>query len=95
MSTSEDILAAFNRQDAKFRRACQQIRLLNRRIDDAQVRYDRGYSANQRSYRYTLRLQLATLEGTRNMFYEYACRRQLMAAGLELSTDTEEASTEH
>jgi hypothetical protein len=58
--------------DAKFQRACNQIRLLNHRIKDKQVRYNRAYKVNQRSWWYTLRLQLASMEGMRNMFYEYA-----------------------
>ena len=101
MATSNnDTLAVFHSQDHKFRKACQQIRLLNHRIEDTQARYDRAYSNNQRSYRYTLRLQLATLEGMRNMFYEYACCRadeleelqeKLIAAGyISDTSDTEE-----
>lgn len=93
-------LTTFHKADRKFRRACQQIRLLNHRIEDAQIRYDRAYATSRRSFRYTCRLQLATLEGMRNMFYEYACNRadelealqeDLIAAGLiSDSSDTEE-----
>lgn len=61
--------------DKKFRRACKQIMLLNQCIEDKQTRYNRAHRNNQRSWRYTLRLQLATLEGMRNMFYEYAHKR--------------------
>ncbi len=49
--------------------------MLNRRIEDIQVRYDRAFSAGRRSFRYSHRLKLATYEGMRNMYYEYACRR--------------------
>ena len=49
--------------------------MLNRRIEEVQVRYDRAFSSGQRSFRYTHRLKLATLEGMRNMYYEYACLR--------------------
>lgn len=100
MESSNQALATFRMTDRKFRRACQQIRLLNHRIEDAQIRYDRAYKTNRRSFRYTCRLQLATLEGMRNMFYEYACNRadelealqeDLIAAGLiSDSSDTEE-----
>jgi len=100
MDSSNPALATFRMTDRKFRRACQQIRLLNHRIEDAQIRYDRAYKDNRRSFRYTCRLQLATLEGMRNMFYEYACHRadelealqeDLIAAGLiSDSSDTEE-----
>ena len=58
----------------KFRKACSQVILLNNRIQDAQIRYDRAVKANRKSYRYVGRLNLATLEGVRNMIYEYAAR---------------------
>jgi len=49
--------------------------MLNRRIEEVQVRYDRAFSSGRRSFRYSHRLKLATYEGMRNMYYEYACRR--------------------
>jgi hypothetical protein len=61
--------------DDKFNKSCKQIRLLNIKIKEKQERYNRAYKFKQRSWRYTLRLQLATLEGMRNMFYEYAYQR--------------------
>lgn len=39
------------------------------------MRYDKARQDNRRSYRYTLRLRLASYEGVRNMFYEYASRQ--------------------
>ncbi|KAK2158234.1 hypothetical protein LSH36_174g03078 [Paralvinella palmiformis] len=48
---------------------------MGQKIEFLQVRYDRAFQAHERSFRYTYRLQLATLEGMRNMYYEYACRR--------------------
>ena len=61
--------------DRKFRLACRQVVILNNRIADLQARYDRALRVDRKSFRYTLRLQLATTEGTRNMFYEYARRK--------------------
>ena len=49
------------------------------------VRYNQATHDEQRSWRYTLRLQLATLEGVRNMFFEYAHR---YADELEALQDT-------
>ena len=60
--------------DRKFRRACAQIVLLNNEIEALQTRYNRAMKTNRRSFRYSIRLRLATLEGIRNMFYEYASR---------------------
>ena len=75
ISDDEYMLNSFQTLDRKFRRACHHIRVLNRQIEDFQVRYDRAFSAGRRSFRYTHRLKLATCEGMRNMYYEYACRR--------------------
>lgn len=60
--------------DRKFRKACSQIVLLNNEIEALQARYNRTMKNNRRSFRYSIRLRLATLEGIRNMFYEYASR---------------------
>ena len=96
-SSTEYLISEMRILDKKFRRACRQIVLLNNKLEGLQVRYDRAYKVNRRSFRYSIRLQLATLEGMRNMFYEYACRRadelealqdQLVDAGV--MSDTEE-----
>ncbi len=70
--------------DRKFHKACDQIRLLNRHINNLQTRYDRAFHANQRSFKYNLRLKLTTYEGVRNMYQEYARRR---AEELEIMKD--------
>ncbi len=72
---SDTMMTSFQKLDRKFRRSCHHIRMLNRRIQEVQVRYDRAFSSGQRSFRYSHRLRLATYEGMRNMYYEYACRR--------------------
>jgi hypothetical protein len=72
---NDPMIMSFRHLDGKFRRSCHHIRMLNRRIEDIQVRYDRAFSAGRRSFRYSHRLKLATYEGMRNMYYEYACRR--------------------
>ena len=59
----------------KFRKSCEQIKLLTRRLDLLQIRYNKAKRDDMKSFRYTQRLQLATVEGTRNMFYEYAVRQ--------------------
>ena len=61
--------------DRKFRRSCHQVSLLNQRIKDKKTRYDRASRGNLRTFRHTLRIQLATLENMRDAFYEYAARR--------------------
>jgi hypothetical protein len=59
----------------KFRKSCEQIKLLTRRLDLLQIRYNKAKRDDMKSFRYTQRLQLATVEGTRNMFYQYAVRQ--------------------
>ena len=95
----DETIAKMRALDSKFKLACKQILVLNQRIKDKQVRYNRAYKVNQRSWRYTLRLQLATMEGVRNMFYEYAYKRAdelealqdiLEEAGVMESGDDEE-----
>lgn len=58
--------------ERKFKKSCGQIFLLNKQLEDMQERYRKAKIANFRCFRYNLRLKLAVVEGTRNMFYEYA-----------------------
>lgn len=72
MADDEQMLGSFQTLDCKFRRACHHVRVFNRRIEHVQLRYDRAFAAGSRCFRYTHRLKLATFEGMRNMYYEYA-----------------------
>ena len=56
----------------KLRKACKQIKLLNCHMEATQMRYHKAKEENFRSFRYNLRLRLAVIEGTRNMYYDYA-----------------------
>ena len=58
--------------ERRFRKACDQIVMLNQRLGDVQKRYKNAKKANDRAFRYNLRLKLAVIEGARNMFYDYA-----------------------
>lgn len=71
----QNLLDQLKQLNKKFRLSCNQVVLLNNEIEYMQNRYDRAVSEKRRSFRYFLRLQIATLEGVRNMFYEYACRK--------------------
>jgi hypothetical protein len=64
----------------KFRKSCEQIKLLTRRLDLLQIRYNKARRDDMK--RYTQRLQLATVKGTRNMFYESAVRQAKEVAEL-------------
>ena len=86
--------------NCKFRHACKQVRQLNVLISTLQRRYDRAVRDNCRAVRYNLRLRLATCEGVRNMFYEYAVQtaedlellqERLVDHRLDADTDDEES----
>lgn len=68
----------------RFRKACDQIVMLNKRLGDVQKRYKMAKRNNNRSFRYNLRLKLAVIEGSRNMFYDYAYAKADQVAGLRM-----------
>ena len=90
MKATRELIYKIRDINKKFRVACSQLILLNNAIDEAEVRYHRAQAAERRSYRYTLRLKLCTLEGVRNMFYEYASSHadELEKLQLKLYEDT-------
>lgn len=59
--------------DRKYRKACSQVVLLQQRMEDKKVRYERL----RRRGRDTLmvRMELATLEGVKSVFREYVRRK--------------------
>lgn len=65
-------LVSLNRQICQ---ACDQVVMINTQIKDLEVRYDRAADEKRKSFRYSLRLRLATLEGTRTMYLEYAKKK--------------------
>lgn len=66
----------------QFRSACDQIVLLNKRMEAVLFRYNAARDSANRSFRYKLRLRLAVVEGIRNMFYEYANIKALQIVNL-------------
>ncbi len=68
--------------EQRFRRACDQIVTLNQRLGEVQKRYKKAKNANNRAFRYNLRLKLAVIEGVRNMFYDYAYMKADQVADL-------------
>ena len=72
MKVSLDKRFTLSDAERRFRRACDQIVLLNQKLGEVQKRYKKARSINNRSFRYNLRLKLAVIEGARNIFYDYA-----------------------
>ena len=67
---SSEVFETYTKMEVKFEKACTQLKNLNARIAEVQLRYDRAASANRRSFGYNLRIQLVELEGVRNMYYQ-------------------------
>lgn len=61
--------------EVRFKKACNQINLLNRKMESIHKRYNCAKKNNHRVFRYKLRLRLAVVEGLRNMYYEYANKK--------------------
>ena len=69
-----EIMDQYSKLQAKFQQACSQVILLNNKIVDANVRYTQASKSTNKTFMYTGRLKLMTLEGVRNTIYEYAAR---------------------
>lgn len=69
------LYADLNEAETRFKRACEQVVLLNDKLEGLQRRYDKAVQENHRSFRYNLRLKMASVEGVRNAYYEYACEK--------------------
>lgn len=91
--------------ERRFRKACDQIVLLNQKLGAVQKRYKSAKNDNNRSFRYNYRLKLAVIEGVRNMYYDYAyakadevakLRRELFNESVEIvsGSDSEYISDE-
>lgn len=70
-----DLQTKLLRAENQFRKACDQIILMNVKLRDCNVRYRRAKRKNMKSFRYPLRLRLAVVEGVRNMYFDYATKK--------------------
>ena len=69
------LYANLNEAETRFKKACEQVVLLNDKLEGLQRRYDKAVQENHGSFRYNLRLKMASVEGVRNAYYEYACEK--------------------
>ena len=72
MASTCALVNQIRQKDRKFRRACQQVELLNIQLTDLKQRYKRAARVDRKSFRCSVRLRLASMEGVRNMMYKYA-----------------------
>ena len=70
-----ELKTKLERLETNFRRACDQIVLMNKKLEACNVRYRRAKRCDTKSFRYPLRLRLSVTEGVRNMYYAYAQRK--------------------
>lgn len=89
--------------ERRFKRACEQIVQLNYSLDALQNRYNKAKKDNNRSFRYSLRLRIAVVDGMRNTYYEYAhkkaesvaaLRQELFGEVVEIVTDESSSDVE-
>ena len=58
--------------ERKFKVACKQIVILNNQIRELKTRYQSAADKDQYRFRCAVKLRIATIEGVRNMYFEYA-----------------------
>ncbi|WAR19789.1 hypothetical protein MAR_001627 [Mya arenaria] len=75
LMTIAEMQATLEQEERKFRRACDQIVLLNERLSSRQFWFKLARDNNRKSLRYPLRLRLAVVDGIRNMYYDYATQK--------------------
>ena len=61
--------------ERRFERACEQIVQLHYSLEALQQRYNKAKKDNHKSFRYSLRLRIAVVDGMRNMYYDYAHKK--------------------
>ena len=83
-------LADLQDAETKFRRACDQILLLNKQMDDFKDKYSQAKNDNYRGFRYNLRLKLSVIEDVRNMYYDCAYMKAEKVAALRQNLFGEE-----
>ena len=83
MEDAYTVLCNIRARNKVFRRACSQVILLNHQIEAAKARYDRARAVKRLSFRYSNRLKLTSLEGVRNLVYEFACVKCEEIEGLQ------------
>ena len=68
--------------ERRFKRACEQVVLLNHKLSDLYFRYNKALKESQRSFRYSLRLKISVLEGVINRYRDYAHEKAHIIADL-------------
>ena len=56
----------------RFQRACDQIVLMNHKMETLNWKYEQAVGASQKHIRYTIRMRMLVLEGILQMYCRYA-----------------------
>ena len=72
---SKELRQKISHAETRFRNGLEQIVSLSRHLDLLQSKYNQALKAQQRSFRFTYRIQLSVIEGVRNMFLEYTAKK--------------------
>ena len=73
---TREILANQERDvECKFDRASRQVYILNNKIMELEIRYDRALKEGRKSFSDTLSLHLATTDCVRDMYFKYALQK--------------------
>jgi len=86
--------AQLSKLENKFYKACDQIIIIDRKLQDMTQRYNTANKEGKRCMRYNRRLQLVTLEGVRAAFYQYAEQTAEKMTELKCQLQGEEVSTD-
>jgi hypothetical protein len=78
-STADDVLEAefkiweqLELVERKMYKACEQIIILDRKLQDLHKRFTDATINMNRTFKYSLKIKIVTLEGVRTAYYEYA-----------------------
>ena len=83
-------MSALEKSEFEFNKACNELAAFNQRLDDIQARYNRAHRDSQRTFRYSLRIQLSVMEGIRDMFIHYAHAKAYLVMSLRAQAWSEE-----
>ena len=71
-----DMYAQLYESKLRYKRACDQLLLLNEKLDALNNRYRTAKTENHRSFRYHLRMRIIVVEGMLDAYTNYACLKK-------------------
>ena len=78
----------------RFQRACDQIVLLNAKMETLNWKYEQAVGASQKNFRYTVRMRMLVLEGILQIFCRYASLKKNETMNLRFKLDRDSSDTD-